>query len=121
VKRLEDKEALLRKLRTDRWSLGPNEQAMSHAQFLEAAQQWKKQHRLDRPMEAGIRAKHLVVATTAEDIELLQEVKAAVLMRLSDEAYYEAREIDRAIEYLGRSRYRKEPGITERAELSKCQ
>jgi hypothetical protein len=72
---------------------------------------------LREPLDAPIRAKHLVATATAVDIELLQDVKAAVLMRLSDEAYYEALEIDRAVEYLGRSRYRRDPGVTYKVEL----
>jgi hypothetical protein len=69
-------------------------------------------HRLDNWVKAG----HLISVSTSDDIHLLLEVKASVLMRLSDECLYETKQIDGAIFYLGRSRYRKDPWKTEKVE-----
>jgi hypothetical protein len=84
----------------------------SRDSFLKAANQWKENHRLDNWVKAG----HLISVSTSDDIHLLLEVKASVLMRLSDECLYETKQIDGAIFYLGRSRYRKDPWKTEKVE-----
>jgi len=109
-----EREELINKVRANLWSMSlePDEHPLSRDEFLNAARQWKELHLLG----GSIKARHLVAKATVEDIDLLLEVKAAILMRLSDECLYEAREIDTAIRYLGRSRYRKNPGITERVE-----
>ncbi|MEN3332532.1 MAG: hypothetical protein V7641_1897 [Blastocatellia bacterium] len=85
----------------------------SHEEFVRAANEWKEKHRLacdDCDEEA------LLLAAVPEDIDLLLEVKAAVLMRLSDECLYEVERLDRTVRRLGRSRYRKVTGLTEKAE-----
>ena len=58
----------------------------------------------------------LLLAAVPDDIDLLLEVKAAVMMRLSDECLYEVARIDRTLRRLGRSRYRKVTGLTEKVE-----
>jgi HEAT repeat protein len=88
------------------------ERSLSHDEFVQAANQWKEYHRLDN----WVKARHLTSVATANDINLLLELKASVLMRLSDECLYETKEIDHAVFYLGRSRYRKDPGKTEKVK-----
>jgi HEAT repeats len=82
----------------------------THEEFIRAANEWKKKNRLacDQCDEEA-----LLLAAGPEDIDLLLEVKAAVMMRLSDECLYEVEKIDRTVRRLGRSRYRKVSGLTE--------
>jgi hypothetical protein len=103
-------DSVRRKREAGRFHLEPGEKPLSRDELLKAAEQWKRNHRM--PGETA----HLLSAATVSDIELLLQVKAAVLFRLSDECLYEAERITAAIKRLGRSRYRKEVGITEKVE-----
>lgn len=100
-----------------RFLLQRGEKKFTHSELLTAAEAWKKSHHMrmssgDLPVEA----RQILTAATVNDIELLLEVKAAVLARLSDECLYEAKRIDTVVRRLGRSRYRKNVGITEKVE-----
>ena len=63
-----------------------------------------------------VEERHILSAATASDIPLLLEVKAALCARLSEETLFEIRRLNRVIERLGRSRYRKVIGLTEKVE-----
>jgi HEAT repeat protein len=108
----EEKEKLIEELRARKLSFQADERRLSREIFLKAASLWKDHHRLP----SWLQAKHLMTAATVEDINLLLEVKGAVLLRLSDECLYETRSIDEAVQYVGRSRHRKDPGITKKVE-----
>lgn len=103
-------DSIRRQREASRFGLKGGELGFTHAQLVRAAQDWKKNHRMP------VQASQILTGATASDIELLLEVKAAVLSRLSDECLYEAERIDIAVKRLGRSRYRKDVGITERVE-----
>jgi hypothetical protein len=90
--------------------LQPGEKGYTRDAFLRAAAEWKQKHRMDAEIS------EILSGATANDIELLLEVKATLYRRLSDEAMYEVKRIDEAVKYLGRSRYRKVAGITEKVE-----
>jgi hypothetical protein len=109
---LPEKERLIKEVRVQKVSFGADERRLSREDLHRAAPLWIKGHRLPE----WLKAKHLITGATPEDIDLLLEVKGAVLHRLSDECLYETRRIDDAIQWLGRSRYRKDPGVTERVE-----
>jgi hypothetical protein len=111
-KTLPEKERLIKEVRVQKVSFGADERRLSREDLHRAAPLWIKGHRLPE----WLKAKHLITGATPEDIDLLLEVKGAVLHRLSDECLYETRRIDDAIQWLGRSRYRKDPGVTERVE-----
>lgn len=107
-----EKEQLIKELRARKISFQEDERRLSREIFLKASPLWKKQHRLPSWLET----KHLITAATVDDLNLLLEIKGAVLLRLSDECLYETRRIDDTVRYVGRSRYRKNPGITEKVE-----
>jgi HEAT repeat protein len=110
-----EREKLIAEIRNKRedskYKLGRGEKGYTHEAFLRAAAVWKREHRMNRVMVPEI-----LSGATANDIELLLDVKATLYMRLSDEAMYEVKRIDDAVKYLGRSRYRKVAGITEKVE-----
>ncbi len=85
----------------------------THEAFVRAANVWKQKNRLECD---GCDEEALLLAAVPEDIDLLLEIKAAVMMRLSDECLYEAERIDRTVRRLGRGKYRKVTGLTEKAE-----
>jgi hypothetical protein len=91
------------------------ERALTRPQFLAAAARWKKNGRLDGPDEP----RHILPAATTADIDLLLGVRSQLYLRLSDECLYEVGRIEKAVKHLGRRRYRRVTGITERAELLK--
>lgn len=103
-------DAIQQQREAGRFSLKPGQKRLTHLEFLNAAAGWKKAHRMQ--LQTG----ELLAGATVNDMDLLLEVKAAVLFRLSDECLYEADRLDTAVRRLGRSRYRKDVGITERVE-----
>lgn len=104
--------AEIRNRREDsKYKLRRGEKGYTHETFLRAAAEWKQKHRMPQVQVAEI-----LSGATANDIETLLDVKATLYTRLSDEAMYEVKRIDEAVKYLGRSRYRKISGITEKVE-----
>lgn len=100
-----------------RFLLRRGEKGLTPPELLQAAEVWKKSHHM-RMATGGlpVEARQLLTAATANDIDLLLEVKAAVLARLSDECLYEVERIDSVVRRVGRSRYRKDVGITAKVE-----
>jgi hypothetical protein len=94
-----------------------NQKVLTRAQLLKSTEEWKKSHHMRvSSSEMPVTARELLAAATVDDMPVLLEVKAAVLARLSDECLYEVQSINAAVKRLGRSRYRKEVGITAKAE-----
>lgn len=100
----------------DGHNLEAGEKPWSRAEFLASAARWKEKGRLEDAAGEGVRARHILSAATIADIPLLLEVKSKLYLRLSDECLYEVRRVDEVLKRLGRSRYRRTPGITEKAE-----
>ena len=124
----------------DEWyQLRKDDKKLTHDQLIEAAQEWKRNGRIfgAKPLAFTqlpkkdnkdntflvsvnkydwVEERHILPAATAGDIPLLLEVKAALCARLSEETLYEIRRLNRVIERLGRSRYRKVIGLTEKVE-----
>ena len=121
------------------YRLRDSDKKLAHDQFIEAAQEWKRNGRIfgAKPMVISqlpqkdkkdntfivsfnkydwVEERHILSAATADDIPLLLEVKAALCARLSEETLFEIRRLNRVIERLGRSRYRKVIGLTEKVE-----
>lgn len=114
-----EKEALTASYRQqfeDENRLESNEKPKTHAEFSSAALQWKDQGRLEDASRNPVEVRQILSGATANDIELLLEVKAKLYRRLSDECLYEVHRIDQAVKHLGRSRYRKVTGTTTKAE-----
>jgi HEAT repeat protein len=94
----------------------PDDRTLTHDDLAKAAAEWKANNRITGGTYEWVEDRHVLAAATAEDIPLLLEVKAKCLCRLSDECLYETRTLDRLIRRLGRSRYRRTVGVTERVE-----
>lgn len=103
--------ALRNKREDSKFKLQTGERAYTPDAFLRAAAGWKQKHNM-----AGVQVSEILSGATANDIGLLLDVKATLYKRLSDEAMYEVKRIDEAVKHLGRSRYRKVAGITEKVE-----
>ena len=110
-------ESVRRQREAKRFELPKNQKGLTHEEMVKAAEEWKKNHRLQlSSSRMPLDASELLTGATVNDIPLLLEVKAAVLGRLSDECLYEVKSINSVIQRVGRSRYRKEVGITAKAE-----
>ena len=110
-------ESVRRQREAKRFELPKNQKGLTHEEMVKAAEEWKKNHRLQLPSSRmPLDASEILTGATVNDIPLLLEVKAAVLGRLSDECLYEVKSINSVIQRVGRSRYRKEVGITAKAE-----
>ncbi len=118
AKSTSEKEAALAKLRHEfQGDVWPSDaSSATRDELLQAAEAWKTKRRLSEFGDDGAgdrRARQLLTVAAPSDIELLLEVKAALLTRLSDECLYDTRLLDLAVMRVGRSRYRKEPGVCE--------
>ena len=128
-----------RKSAEDWYQLRKDDKKLTRDQLIEAAQEWKRNGRIfgAKPFDITqlpkknnkdniflfsvnkydwVEERHILSAATAGDIPLLLEVKAALCARLSEETLFEIRRLNRVIERLGRSRYRKVIGVTEKVE-----
>jgi hypothetical protein len=99
------------------YSLRPGEKLVSHEGFLERARIWREKHRLTCEGDQQSCTDWTVLgAATVSDLEMLFDVRASLYTRLSDECLYEVRTINELIKRLGRSRYRRVVGLSERVE-----
>ena len=89
---------------------------LTHKQLIDALNTWKSKGRIDRSGVDWTGVASIISAATADDIELIQQTKAAFYRRLSDECLYEVRDLDTAVKHIGRGRYRKGLGVVEKAE-----
>jgi hypothetical protein len=111
----QERERMVTSLRNQRedskFKLSEGEKGYTHDELVRAAAEWKQKHRMEE-----VQVSELLSGATVNDIELLLDVKATLYTRLSDEAMYEVQRIDEAVKHLGRSRYRKVAGITNKVE-----
>ncbi|HEY7182352.1 MAG TPA: hypothetical protein VIC84_13075 [Blastocatellia bacterium] len=119
--------------------LREDDKKLTHDQLVEAAQEWKRNGRIfgAKPLTLTklpeqdkkdntfivsvnkydwVEERHILSAATADDIPLLLEIKAALCARLSEKSLSEIRGLNEVIQRLGRSRYRKVVGLTEKVE-----
>jgi hypothetical protein len=131
--------AAARKSADEWYQLRKDDRKLTHDQLIEAAQEWKRNGRIfgakslvftELPKKDKkdntflvsvnkydwVEERHILSAATASDIPLLLEVKAALCARLSEETLFEIRRLNKVIQRLGRSRYRKVIGLTEKVE-----
>lgn len=127
------------KRREEPYLLSKEDRQLKQEQVREVAQEWIKNHRAfggkslsfeELPEKDGkknqvaislnkyswVEERHILSAATPDDINLMLDVKAALYSRLSDECLYETERIDEIIKRLGRSRYRKVVGLTNKVE-----
>jgi len=125
-----------RKIEED-YRLKPADKTLSHQQLIEALKEWKDNSRAfsTQPVEmeqapgsdpnaltakmnryGWVEERHILAAATIQDINMLVDTRGSLYNRLSDEALYEVERLSKIIQRLARSQYRKEVGVTERAE-----
>jgi hypothetical protein len=90
--------------------------SLRHVDPAKLTETQKASHRLERPGGVKVEVGEILSAATPADIDLLLDVRGALYHRLSDECLYEVERVNAALRRLGRSRYRKATGITEKAE-----
>jgi hypothetical protein len=100
------------------YALKEGDRKLTREEFLKAIEEWKENGRL---RHGGgeydwVGITQMLSVAKPEDINLLLEVKSKLYRRLSDECVPEVKQIDEVVRYLGRSRYRKNPGVCEKVE-----
>lgn len=108
--------ASLRDRTEEKYRLKPNDRKLTHNDLLKVAAEWKTKGRITGGTYAWVEDRHVMSAATAVDIPLLLDVAAACYVRLSDECLYEVRTLQQLVQRLGRGRYRREVGLSERVE-----
>lgn len=106
----------IRKSAEDDFTLQDGDTKISRQQFLEVTADWQKNHRIKSEKFDWVEAKHLLSVATDRDMNRLIDVRAALYGRLSDECLDEVLTLNRVMRRVGRSRYRKVVGLTERVE-----
>ena len=86
-------------------------------QLLEGLLIWKEKGRIYDSGFDWVGEKQVIAAARPENIEPILETIATFYRRLSDECLYEVRDLQKSLKYVGRNRYRRGVGITEKAEL----
>jgi len=80
---------------------------LSRKEFLKAVKEWKRNNSITGGKYEWVEDRHILDIATPDDINLLIDVQAHILERLSDEALYEIFRLREIITRLGRRRYRK--------------
>jgi hypothetical protein len=93
-----------------------DDRKLTHEDLLKAADDWKTRGRITGGAYVWVESRHVLAAATDKDIEVLLDVRGQIMKRLSDECMPEVSILDDLIQRLGRSRYRNEVGLTEKAE-----
>ena len=86
-------------------------------QLLKGLLIWKEKGRIYDSGFDWVGEKQVIAAARSENIEPILETIATFYRRLSDECLYEVRDLQKSLKYVGRNRYRRGVGITEKAEL----
>ena len=107
---------ILATIRHNRFFDNPTNKKATHAQLLNALKDWKDKGRVYGSEFNWVRIMQVIEAATADDLSVLLDTKSTFYRRLSDECLYETADMDKAIKYVGRSRYRKGIGVTAKAE-----
>lgn len=109
--------AILSKIRNNKFFETPTDKKATNRQLHEALKEWKANGRIYGSSFEWIGIMQIIGAATADDLPMLIDTKSAFYKRLSDECLYETSDIDKAVKYIGRSRYRRGIGVTDKAEL----
>lgn len=107
----------LSRIRNAELMIAPGDRAFTNQQLLAALRTWKEKGRIYDSGSEWVGEGRVIAAAKPDNLDLILETKAVFYRRLSDECLYEVRDLERAIKYIGRSRYRKGVGVTEKAEL----
>lgn len=110
------KEEAVAGFRNRDYTLKAGERALTHDELVEVAEEWKRSRSIAGSTCNWVGLRHLLPAATPNDLEILLEVRAAFYTRLSGGCLADVAQINRLIQRLARSQYRKETGITEKAE-----
>lgn len=113
---LAEQTKLLSDLRNVDLVLKAGEQPMTRRKLLEAVNVWKEKGRIYDSGVDWVGERVLIASSTPNDIDAILAARSAFYKRLSDECLYEVRDLQTAVKYIGRSRYRRGIGITAKAE-----
>ncbi|HAK96901.1 MAG TPA: hypothetical protein DCM87_18400 [Planctomycetes bacterium] len=87
---------------------------LSREDFKAAIAEYQQNHGLTCGTYKWVEPRHIIAIAAPGDIADLQEVRAKLFFRLSDECLYEVRDLDRVIRWLVRAQYRADPWETEK-------
>ena len=90
------------------------DKTLSRDDLKSAIAEYRKDCSLTRGAYEWVEPRHIIAIAVPSDIADLQEVRAMLFFRLSDECLYEVRELDRLIRWLVRAQYREDPWETEK-------
>jgi hypothetical protein len=100
----------------EKYQLKPGDRRMTHKDLLNAAAEWKANHRITGGTYEWVEDRQVLAVSTPAEIPLLMDVMAACYLRLSDECLYEIQMLRDIVKRIGRSRYRAKVGFCESAE-----
>ncbi len=99
-----------KKLEEEQFSLRPTDRKLTRAEFLQACEQWKREHRMSGDKYEWIELRHILPVAEPDDLPRILDVRSRLYERLSDECFSEIANLDALLFQLGRRRYRKDTG-----------
>jgi hypothetical protein len=94
-----------------RYVLKKEDKKINRDMFLKIIKKMTAEHRISLSEYEWFEDRHLLSTATLEDLNLLIDLRGSIYKRLSDECLYETRTLDQLIKRIGRTQYRKNPGI----------
>lgn len=113
---LTEQRRLLSDLRNVNLVLKAGEQPLARNKLLEALKIWREKGRIYGSGVDWVGERMVIASATPDDLDAILAARSSFYKRLSDECLYEVRDLQTAVKYIGRSRYRRGVGITARAE-----
>lgn len=105
-----------RKKSEEKYRLKRSDKRIDRAMFSRMVKEMMAANRITVPKYEWVEDRHVLSIATHKDLEMLCDLRASLYARLSDECLYETRKLDNIIKRLGRSRYRKEVGVSARVQ-----
>jgi hypothetical protein len=108
--------ARLRSKQAEEFQMAAADKTPTREELSAALAEWKKNSRPKSDKYSWIEARHIIAAAAPDTLDMLLEAKASFYGRVSDECLSDVRDVRVIIRWIGRSRYRKNAGLTERVE-----
>lgn len=115
-KEKDDLVARFRSKQKEEFEMNPSDRKPTSNELSAVLSEWRENHRPNSDRYSWIESRHIIAAAGEKTVDALLDAKASFYTRLSDECLYDVHDIRAIIRWVGRGRYRKTPGLTERVE-----
>lgn len=100
-----------------KYTIRPDDLRLTREEFEETLADWTARGRITGGPYEWVKDRHMMSVATADDIPALINLRAACYKRVSDECLHETIILGKILFRLGRMRYRREFGMSQKVEL----